>query len=117
MEIANPLQWQLRSQQKKERKELKAAAKQSLDVGHWTKEVMNGSTKFAAKVESTIEDKLSRESVSGSSYAMPAAAPTRSLWLCRNQYPCLPTLQACVRLFANVLMAHLMSRLSSHSSL
>ena len=48
---------------KKEKKELKAAAKQSLDPGHWTKAILNGESKFSAKVEENLEDKLSKQSV------------------------------------------------------
>ena len=43
---------------------MKAAAKKSLDPGHWTKEILNGESKFSSKVEENLEDKLSRESVS-----------------------------------------------------
>jgi hypothetical protein len=54
---------QLRAQIKKEKKELKAAAKQSLDPGHWTKAILNGESKFSAKIEENLEDKLSKQSV------------------------------------------------------
>ena len=55
--------YQLRAQIKKEKKELKAAAKQSLDPGHWTKAILNGESKFSAKIEENLEDKLSKQSV------------------------------------------------------
>jgi hypothetical protein len=43
---------------------LKAAAKKSLDPGHWTKEILNAESKFASKVEENLEEKLSQASVS-----------------------------------------------------
>mmetsp|Transcript_44962 Transcript_44962/g.94178 ORF Transcript_44962/g.94178 Transcript_44962/m.94178 type:complete len:148 (-) Transcript_44962:118-561(-) len=54
---------ELRAQIKKEKKELKAAAKQSLDPSHWTKAILNGESKFSAKIEENLEDKLSKQSV------------------------------------------------------
>jgi ribosomal protein S25 len=69
----------MRTQQKKEKKELKAAAKKSLDPGHWTKEIMNAEAKFSSKVEENLEDKLSKESVSNLHFITSIKFPKRYL--------------------------------------
>uniref|UniRef100_A0A6U4P979 Uncharacterized protein n=1 Tax=Hemiselmis andersenii TaxID=464988 RepID=A0A6U4P979_HEMAN len=53
---------------KKEKKELRAIAEKSLDVANWTGALLDGGERFSGKVEESLEDKLTKETVGLVSY-------------------------------------------------